>query len=129
MDSTLGYEAIAAKYPSPRPSDPVYTKYWGIFVAEVACKAKFQRSHLFMLETLCEMYSEKLKVEEMLDVIGYTYDGGEGRGGLSIKTRPEVAVLFRLRGDILAHHKVLGLSNKDPKGAILDPDASESEWK
>ena len=116
-----------AKYPPPK-TNPIYVRYWTIFIEEIAGRDNFQFSQLFMLENLCDMYVEKQRLEDILDLTGYTYDAGEGRNGYQIKPRPETALLNRVRAEIRNYHKSLGLAVKETKMELAEMQDEKDEW-
>jgi hypothetical protein len=119
---------LLKKYPPPK-TNPVYVRYWNIFIEEIAGRDNFQLTHLFMLENLCDMYVEKQRLEEIIDLIGYTYEGGEGRNGNQIKPRPETSLLARVRIEIRNYHKSLGLAVKESRTEMVESEAESESWE
>jgi hypothetical protein len=85
-------------------------------------------SDLLRLETLCDLYVEKETLNSILEVSGVSYDGGEGRSGYTLKLRPEVAQLNKVKQDILNYSKSLGLVLKESKSARVE-DEVKDEWE
>lgn len=100
-----------ARHPYPPPQeDPTFVKMWKTLVDEVSIRKNFKTGHLAQLEILCELYVEKERLQEIINVSSYTYDSEVGRGGGTItRTRPEVDQLNRTRSEIRNYSKMLGL--------------------
>lgn len=107
---------------------PKFTKYWKILIDEVKENEKFKKSDLLRLETLCDLYVEKDDLNDILALTGLTYDAGEGRNGVQIKIRPEVAQLNKVKADILNYSRSLGLMLKETKHAAANTEEKD-EWE
>lgn len=113
------------RYPSPR-SNQEFTKYWNIFIEDVASRPNFTESHLLQLEILCDLYAEYRLLREILEVTGYTYTTA-GLNGPQQKSHPEVAQLNVCRGGIEKYTKLLGITLKR-QDVTVDPEKKE-EWR
>ncbi len=92
----------------PPKDDPIFVHHWNLFVGEVSARENFKRGHLAQLEVLCDLYAEKVQLEEEIKVVGRSYVS-EGRNGHQIKLRPEVGQLNRVRAEIRNYSRMLGL--------------------
>ena len=97
------------RYPSPS-EDPEFKKYWNSYIEAVTSRDNFKEGHLFQLEMLCKMHQEYKKLEQVLEVTGHTYMSESGRYGQVIKKYPEVDQMNKVRDQIAAYIKMLGLT-------------------
>lgn len=114
------------KYPSPDP-DPEFIKYWRSYIPSVTGRENFNSGHLFQLEILCSLHKEHKKLQDTLDITGYTYMSEGGRNGQIMKPYPEVTQMNSVRNQIIIYTKMLGLT------LVKDTSPSESkeanEWE
>jgi P27 family predicted phage terminase small subunit len=125
MDSS-DLKAAKQKYPCPKSDDKLYKDLWFELIQEVTNRELFKNSDLRLLETLVTMYMEKTKMEEILMDEGYTYYSGEFNDVL--KPRPEVSMLYKLRSEIRAYHKALGIGNRPFADAAMSSESEQDEW-
>lgn len=116
---------IEMKYPSPS-SDPEFKKYWNSYIDAVTSRDNFKEGHLFQLEMLCKMHQEYKKLEEVLEVTGHTYMSESGRYGQVIKKYPEVDQMNKVRDQIAAYIKMLGLTLAKDTAPSDKPE--DGEW-
>lgn len=114
------------KYKPPK-SGEVFKKYWGIFLPEVMERPNFKPVHLHQLEILCDLYVEYHKLQDIIDLDGYTYVS-VGRNGEQQRITPEVQQLNRCRGEIRNYCKMLGIALvKDTGESMKEED--QDEWE
>jgi hypothetical protein len=114
------------KYKSPK-EEPVFKKYWNIFLPEVMERPNFKEVHLHQLEILCDLYVEYHKLQSIIEFDGYTYVS-VGRNGEQQRITPEVNQLNRCRGEIRNYCKMLGIALvKDSGESTKEED--KDEWE
>lgn len=102
-----------------------YKEYYDCFLADIEQRENFKPTHKIQLEVLCDLYVEMHDLEDIIKEQGYTYVS-EGRNGTQEKIRPEVAQLNRVRSEIRAYSRMLGLLLvKDSPGP---KEENEDEW-
>lgn len=102
--------ALTKKVFMPPKDHPTFVKVWNAYVDDVTRRENFKRGHLYQLEILCDMYVEMEKLQDILELSGYSYESEVGRGGGTItRIRPELNQLNRTRAEIRNYSKTLGL--------------------
>jgi hypothetical protein len=112
---------------NPPKKDPIFIRIWEILIDEVMANEKFKTGDLLRLEVLCDLYVEKDRLEQIIEMIGFTYDGGETKVGNIWKLRPEVTQLNKVKQDILNYSKSLGLVLTQSKSSMASSDEVD-EW-
>lgn len=97
------------KYPSPKKKDKIFTEHWNILIGEIVSRENFKLGHLLQLKLLCEMYCEKYRLDDTIELLGTTYITEGGRNGTQEKIRPEVLQKNQVIRSILLCTKMLGL--------------------
>lgn len=114
------------KYPPPK-KEKEFKLAWNAFIDSVTRRDNFHKGHLLQLEILCDLYSEKKKLMDIIEEEGATY-ATVGRHGLQRKVAPEVDQLNKVRGHIKLYSRSLGLDLMKDPGA--NPEANkEDDWK
>ena len=101
-------EELLEKFPSPRQDKKVFTTYWDQYLVDIKDRQNLKPAHLLQLKILCDLAVEYDQLVEIVDIYGRTYES-EGRNGLQIKLRPEIAQLKVCQAEIRNYSKVLGL--------------------
>lgn len=115
------------KYPPPN-DNPVFVKYWDILLKEIMKRDNFKPIHLASLEILCSLYVERQRLQDVLDMTGYSYQSSGGRYGDMYKNYPEVGQLNQCRSQIATYTKMLGLTlTRDTSPGGEDPE-KEDDW-
>ncbi len=96
------------KYPSPKPGNTLFTKYWDSYLPDLMDRENFKTSHLIQLKILCSLCAEYDELDNFIELYGRTYDS-VGRNGLQIKARAEVALMKTCIAEIRNYSKMLGL--------------------
>jgi phage terminase small subunit len=113
------------KYKSPS-DNPVFKKYWQIFLPEIMARPNFKEVHLHQLELLCDLYLEYYNLKAIIELDGYTYVS-EGRNGTQVKISPEVQQMNKCRAEIRNYSRMLGIAlMKDNEPTVTD---EEEEWE
>jgi hypothetical protein len=102
-----------------------FKEYYDLFLADIEKRDNFKPTHKVQLEVLCNLYMEMHKLEDYIAKEGYTYCS-DGRNGYQEKIRPEVAQLNRVRSEIRAYSRMLGLLLV--KDAPSKEENEDSEW-
>jgi hypothetical protein len=95
------------KFPPPSEKES-FKKYWVTYLTDIKDRDNLKLSHLSQLRILCDLSVEYDELRMILDLQGRTYES-EGRNGLQIKMRPEIAQLNRVVSEIRNYCKILGL--------------------
>jgi hypothetical protein len=95
-------------YPSEFPENERYTKHWNTFLADIADRDNFKKSHLIQLSILCSLISDYEYDRETIVQLGRTYET-TGRNGLQHKARPELELMKKAVSDIRHYLNMLGL--------------------
>ena len=101
------------KYTAPR-TDPVFVKYWDLFISDVTERENFKEGHLQQLSILCDLYQDYNTFTEYLRTKGYTYES-DGRYGEAHKPYPEVAMREKALSEIRQYTKILGIALKEDR--------------
>lgn len=112
-----------------RPKSPVpdgsYKIYWDRIMEDIFERDNFKESHLASVKMLCDLYTEYEICKNKIDMLGMTYES-EGRNGYQVKKRPELEQMNKLRADIAAYCKLLGIVlTKDTKTKESE---NKDEW-
>jgi hypothetical protein len=119
-------EAILKTYPPPKKGKE-FQRYWEPLILNVAQRQNFKEDHLFQVATLCGLYVEKDRLEEIISTEGAFYFTSGGRSGDIHKQRPEVDRLSTVTNQILYFTKALGLVlHKDTQTKLNE---AEEEWE
>lgn len=116
------------KKPQSPKQDPIFKKYWDIFLPEVMSRDNFKPVHLYQLEILCDLHVEYNKLQSIIDVAGYTYWTEGGRNGPQQKVSPEVTQLNKCRGEIRNYCRMLGIALVKDTGSSATED-EKNEWE
>lgn len=95
------------KYPPPKKT-VYFVEAWEAYLDSVVERKNFRPGHLLQLRTLCDLYQEYGELLDFLAKNGDTYES-DGRNGLQIKARPELARKTAVRTEILNQEKKLGV--------------------
>ncbi len=113
------------KFPSPKPLNGAYTKYWEMFIADISDRENLKLSHLTQLKILCSLCVEYDELEEIIELEGRTFTS-EGRNGRQVKARPELALLKSCIAEIRSYSKMLDLVLvKDKKLSNVEEEKNE----
>lgn len=126
-DFNKSIKELRKKYPSVRPDDETFTKYWKEFITDIPKRSNFKRSHLFNLEILCGLYSELEKLSKQIEEEGQTYICGT-KYGEQIKPHPAVSQRDKAMSEIRHFTKLFdAMPKKDtPNPAPVDPE--KEDW-
>lgn len=105
---SLNNEELLSKYPSPRPDKSKFTDYWNQYIVDIKDRENLKPAHLLQLKILCDLAVEYDELQDTVDICGRTYES-EGRNGLQIKLRPEIAQLKTCQAEIRNYSKMIGL--------------------
>jgi hypothetical protein len=94
-------------YPPPK-SGPKFVEKWNLFLHQIVTRDNFHEGHLSQLEILCSLYEDQKKLEDILDMTGFTYESTSSQGCMT-KAYPEVGQLNVIRGQIALYTRMLGL--------------------
>lgn len=97
------------KISSPRREDKIFTKYWELFIEDVASRDNFKLGHLQQLEILCDLYVSYHDLSQIIKSDGYTFEN-EGRHGAQLKPHPCVALRYKTLAEIRQYSKMLGIT-------------------
>lgn len=114
------------QYKSPKEDDVEFTRYWNLYVDDVAQRDNFKIGHLEQLRILCQLYTEFDKLTEIISDKGYTYEA-ETRNGLQTKVYSEVTIRKEVMLELRMYSKMLGLI-LEPDKIFNDREAIKSEW-
>lgn len=116
------------KFPSPKPWNKTFSKYWNDYIVDISKRENFKRGHLSQLEILCDLHQEYEEISKLVSKIGYSYKS-IGRNGTQFKVRPEVQQLNRLRADIRNYSKTLGLLlSRDKTMTAVEGGGEDESW-
>jgi hypothetical protein len=101
-------DELLEKYPSPRPDKKKFSDYWNQYLVDIKDRQNLKPAHLLQLKILCDLAVEYDQLVDTIDLRGRTYES-EGRNGLQIKLRPEIAQLKICQSEIRNYSKILGL--------------------
>ena len=114
-----------SKYPSPRPDKEKFSEFWGRYLPLVVERDNFKEAHLHQLHLLCELSVEYDNLSSFLELAGMTYET-EGRHGMQIKMRPEVAQKNQVLGQISVFLKMLGITLVKDSKTTVDETAQDA---
>lgn len=117
-------EASKHKYPPPK-NNPIFRAKWMRFIDGVVQREKFKLAHLDSLEVLCDLYVDYEEMSETIRRRGRTYDVVT-RFGTTVKLRPEVELLDKVRVKIKDFTKLLDLFPK--KDHVDESGGGQDEW-
>jgi len=95
------------KFRAPK-KDPVFKRYWKIFLPKVVERDNFHESHLQQLEILCDLYIDYHNLTQFVKDNGYSFMTS-GRYGETSREHIEVKVRAKVISEIRAYTKLLGL--------------------
>jgi len=116
---------METKFKSPKVN-PTFTAKWNSLIGMVTNRPNFKRGHLYQLEILCDLYVEYEKLQDLVEIKGYSFISDGGRNGPQEKISVEVTQLNRCRADILAYSKHLGLLLV--KDSDIESEGTKDEW-
>ena len=113
--------------PKSPKNHPEFIKMWRLLYLPVVNRENFKEHHLSQLMILCDLYVELEKLNDLIELLGYTYDAVGGRGaGEIIRIRPEVNQINRCRSEIRNYSKLLGLLLVETENGNTK---EEEEWE
>ncbi len=116
------------KYPPSRDGE-IFRKWWAVFLPEIMSRSNFRVGHLASLEILCELLEEKAKLQEILDMQGYTHISEGGRHGTVVKAYPEVGQINQCRAQIAIYSKMLGLVLAKDNSSGSDSENNDGDFE
>jgi phage terminase small subunit len=106
-------------------TEPVFKKYWNLFLPQVIERKNFKDSHLEQLHVLCDLFVDYHRLTEFINENGYSFLT-DGRYGQTSRPHVETQVRMNTVKELRAYLKSMGL--------ILDPtdmpdDDEGKEWE
>jgi len=97
---------ISLKSPS---FDENFTRYWNIYIYDLASRDNFKPSHLLQLQILVEMHVEMDVLRDYIAKHGSSFTAFSRNGEETERPRPEVQLLLRNRVQIKDYLRMMGL--------------------
>jgi hypothetical protein len=117
---------VAAKHKFPPPKkNIVFRQKWLRFIDGIVARENFKVGHLESLEILCDLYVEYEQLSKVVRTSGQTYEV-VSRLGKTIKIRPEVLQLEKVKSNIRSYTKQLDLFPK--KDHSVESGGDKDDW-
>jgi hypothetical protein len=115
--------------PQPPKDHPTFKRMWKILIDDVIKRPNYKKGHLYQLEILCDLYVDLEKLNEIIDVLGYSYESEVARGGGTIsRLRPEVQQRNKVLAEIRSYSRILGLLLQKDSELNTDDEGLKDEW-